>query len=145
MTFTTNSGVNSFDILINNLFDQNSDFSPLDKQNVYTPLNLYLDNTLNRLVFEFAVLDIPTNEVDIEVEDDILRVSYQGKRKISNPDEDLDYLINKISKKQFSYAWRINPKFDLKKIMASKNDGILTIEIPRKKETLPEKVKIEIQ
>jgi HSP20 family molecular chaperone IbpA len=47
----------------------------------------------------------------------------------------VDYIHKGIAKRSFNLGWKIDSKFDLKKIVAKFENGLLTIGIPFAKES----------
>jgi HSP20 family molecular chaperone IbpA len=66
-------GVDPFDLLWKNLFDQNSSFSTLGEKISY-PVDII--ETENGVVFELAVVGLGYEDIDIEVSNDVLRIKY---------------------------------------------------------------------
>ena len=80
-------------------------------------------------------------QVKVNVEGDILKVSYTKKDK----DEDTDQHIyhSGIAKRSFDLGWKIARRFDLSKIEGSMKDGLLKLHIPLTPESKPKTVSIK--
>ena len=79
--------------------------------------------------------------ISIEMESDVLRISYD---KPKDDTQDLSgYIYHGLSKKSFSLGYKIAPKFDLTKIDAEMENGLLKISIPLTKEAKPKTIKIK--
>jgi HSP20 family molecular chaperone IbpA len=137
MTRLAHWGVDPFDLLWKNLFDQNSNFSTIAEKVSY-PLDIYEKE--DGIVFELAAVGLDYSDIDIEVQGDILRIKY------SKPDKDepiLNYLHKGIARRSFDLAWKVATKFDLKALEASIDKGLLKIEIPVSKEAAPKRIQIK--
>jgi HSP20 family protein len=122
---------NPFDILIRNFFQDASTFSPLTETKVPHPVDIYQNE--HGLVFEIACTGIDKKDLKIESQDNVLRVSYE-KPKEEGPN-DGDYIHRGIARRSLNLGWKIDSKFDLKKIVAKYENGLLTIGIPFAKES----------
>ena len=120
-----------FDILVRNFFQDASTFSPLTETKVPHPVDIYQNE--HGLVFEIACTGISKEELKIETQDNVLRVNYDRKKE--EPVEGIDYIHRGIAKRSFNLGWKIDSKFDLKKIVAKFENGLLTIGIPFAKES----------
>lgn len=122
---------NPFDILIRNFFQDASTFSPLTEAKVPHPVDIYQNE--HGLVFEIACTGIDKKDLKIESQDNVLRVSYERPKEDSP--KDMDYIHRGIARRSFNLGWKIDSKFDLKKILAKYENGLLTIGIPFAKES----------
>ena len=132
------------DLLFKNFFDQASAF----QSNLDTKINHPVDIILKEeaLVFEIAAVGLKKEDIELQVEDgNCLKVSYT-KPKIESNNSDLDageYIHKGIAKRSFDLGWKISPKFDLTKISAAMENGLLTIEVPITPESRPKTIKIK--
>ena len=112
-----------FDLLWRDLFDTHSNFAAIT-QKVTHPVDIY--ETKDGIRFEVAAVGIHEDDIDILVEDDQLRITYE------RPDYAVqDTPIYKgIKKSSFNLTWKISTKFDLTKLEASLDKGLLHITIP---------------
>ena len=116
------------DILFRNFFDNNSFFKPVASADTRYPVDIH--ETEKDLNIEIAVAGINKNDISIEEEDGILRVTYDKQEEDEN--EDKHYFCKSIAKRSFNFGWKIaKDKFDLKKIDAQMDKGILVITIPK--------------
>ena len=93
------------------------------------------------MYFDIACTGLTKKQIDIKVEDDILRVSYTKK----DEKDDLDRHIHHsgIAKRSFNLGWKIARRFDLSKIEGSMTDGLLKLYIPLTPESKPKTVSIK--
>jgi HSP20 family molecular chaperone IbpA len=114
--------------MFRNLFDTVSDFTTAVDAKIKYPLNIIEKS--DGLEFQFAVIGINKEDIEIEVESgDTLRVTY-NKPNIESEDIELNYIVKNIANRSFNLAWRISPKYNLSKLLAEMSDGLLIIKIP---------------
>jgi molecular chaperone IbpA len=133
-------GVDPFDLLWKNLFDQNSSFSTLGEKISY-PVDII--ETENGVVFELAVVGLGYEDIDIEVSNDVLRIKYA---KANDGDQPVvNYIHKGIARRSFDLAWKISSKLDLSALEATLDRGLLRIEIPmlEVQENAPKKIEIK--
>jgi HSP20 family protein len=114
-----------FDILARNFFDLESPFHPLHSIKLKHPVDVYEDN--DGLHIEVACTGLTKKEVNINIEGDILRVSYT---KPNETYEDREYHYSGIAKRSFNFGYKVNNKFRLSEADAKMENGLLTIFIP---------------
>jgi len=121
-----------FDILARNFFDLESPFHPLHSIKLKHPVDVYEDN--DGLHIEVACTGLTKKEVNINIEGDILRVSYdkEGTYQKGNAEtyEDRKYHYSGIAKRSFNFGYKVNNKFRLSEADAKMENGLLTIFIP---------------
>jgi HSP20 family molecular chaperone IbpA len=126
-----------FDIVWKNFFDSNAQFNTLENKINY-PVDIY--ETGNGLRFELAVVGIDQEDLDIQIEGDTLRISYDRK----TVDDIRPYIQKGIARRSFDLAWKIASKFELSKLDASLDKGLLTLNIPYAAEKAPKKIEIKV-
>jgi HSP20 family protein len=127
-----------FDILFRNLFDTDSHFNTLAGVKIPHPVDIYED--ANGLVFEIACTGLTKKDIDISIEQDILRVSH-NKNKEEQPDR--TYQTRGIARRSFDLAYKIASKFNLSKADASMENGLLIISMPLAEEAKPKQLAIK--
>ncbi len=116
------------DILFRNFFDNDSFFLPIRNAELKYPVDIY--ETEKSLNIEIAAANINKEDIIIEEEDGVLRVSYNKQEE--NGDMDKHYIQKSIAKRSFNFGWKItSEKYDLKSINAEMDKGVLKINIPR--------------
>jgi len=132
------------DLLFKNFFDRASAFQSNLEAKIHHPVDIILKE--DGLVFEIAAVGLKKEDVDLQVEDgNCLKVSY-SKPNIEANDSDIDageYIHKGIAKRSFDLGWKISPKFDLTKIDAKMENGLLTISVPITPESRPKTIKIK--
>jgi len=114
-----------FDILVRNFFDTETPFHPLHSVKLKHPVDVYEGN--DGLHLEVACTGLTKEEVSINIEGDILRVSYAKSEKTY---EDREYHYSGIAKRSFNFGYKVNNKFNLSKVDAKMNNGLLNITVP---------------
>jgi HSP20 family protein len=131
-----------FDLLWKSFFDSNSIFKPIREKVVNHPCDV--QETDNGLKIEVAAIGLTSNEIEIIVDSETLRIAYRKtedeKEKEKN---EYRYLHRSIKKASFDIAWKISSKYDLAKLNASIDKGLLTLDIPFAKENKPKKIEIK--
>jgi len=113
-----------FDILVRNFFQDANTYLPLAETKVPHPVDIYTTDT--DLVFEIAATGISKEEIQIQTQNNTLRVNYDK----SKAEESRDFIHKGIARRSFNLGWKIDSKFDLSKAKAEFIDGLLTVTIP---------------
>ena len=137
MTRIAHWGIDPFDIVWKNFFDVNSQFNTFENKINY-PVDIL--ETENGLRFELAVVGLSETDLDIQVDGETLRISYNKPET----EEIKSYLQKGIAKRSFDLAWKIASKFDLTQLSAFLDKGLLIVDIPYAAEKAPRKVEIKI-
>ena len=127
-----------FDILVKNFFEQDSQFDKVNHRAVNHPVDIWEDN--EGLTLEVACVGLNKSDVDVDIEDDILKVSY-NKKDSSN--ESAHYHYRGVKKSSFDLGWKIARRFDLTKANANMENGLLKILVPFSKAAKPKSLKIQ--
>ena len=137
MTFIQR-GVDPFDILVRNFFNSEHNFAPVLEAKIQHPVDIL--ETVDGLHFEVACTGLTKKDIEINIEGDILRVSY-------NKDEDNvpegTWVHRGIARRSFNLGYKIAPKFSLANSEAEMKDGLLKITIPYADEAKPKVLKIK--
>lgn len=112
-----------FDLLWRDLFETNSRFSAIT-QRVTHPVDIY--ETENGIRFEVAAVGLDSKDIDIQIDNDQLRIKYE-KPQIENEES---AIYRGIKRSSFDLTWKISTKFDLSKLEAGLDRGLLTLDIP---------------
>jgi len=137
MTQLAHWDIDPFDIVWKNFLNSNSTFNTFQEKINY-PVDIY--ETETGLRFELAVVGLDKSDIDILVESDVLRITHD--RQITEG-EDRSYITKGIAKRSFDLAWKIASKFNLAKLDAKMDKGLLIIDIPYAEEKAPKKVTIK--
>jgi HSP20 family protein len=113
------------DIFVRNFFDTESPFQPLQSIRLKHPVDVYEDSI--GLHLEVACTGLSKEEVDINIEEDILKVSYE---KGNDEPTNREYHYSGIAKRSFNFGYKVNNRFNLSQVSAKMEDGLLSITIP---------------
>ena len=112
-----------FDLLWRDLFENNSRFSAIT-QKVTHPVDIY--ETHAGIRFEIAAVGLDSKDIEIHIEGDQLRIKYE-KPEI---EQSLVEIYRGIKRSSFDLTWKISTKFDLSKLVAEMDKGLLILSIP---------------
>jgi HSP20 family molecular chaperone IbpA len=138
MTQLQHWAMDPLDIVWKNFFDTNSNFNTINQKISY-PVDIY--ETEKGLRFELAVVGLTESDLDIQVEGDTLRITYENSK---TDDLKIKYLQRGITRRSFDLAWKIASKFDLNKLDAFLDKGLLILDIPFADEKAPRKIEIKV-
>lgn len=148
-TWTTQPTYNDFwkfeeevDLLWKSFFEKGAQYRPISEKAVQHPVDI--QETDNGLKIEIAAVGLDKSDLDIIVDSETLRVAY---RKSDDEKEaeanEYRYFQRSIKKASFDIAWKVSSKYELAKMSASLDKGLLTLEIPFAKENKPKKIEIK--
>ena len=127
-----------FDILVKNFFEQDSQFDKVNHRAINHPVDIWEDK--EGLTLEVACVGLNKSDVDVDIEDDILKVSYSKK---DGSNESAHYHYRGVKKSSFDLGWKIARRFDLTKASANMENGLLKILVPFSKAAKPKSLKIQ--
>ena len=130
-------GLSPFDILIKDFFNSETEFRPAHQTKINHPVDIYEAN--DSLNIDIACVGLTKKDIDITVEGDILKVEYN--RDKSKTDE--TYVHRNIAKRSFNLGWRISRRFDLSKLNAKLELGLLQLSAPLTEDNKPKTVTIK--
>ena len=130
-------GLSPFDILIKDFFNSDTEFRPADQTKINHPVDIYEAN--DGLNIDIACVGLTKKDIEITVEGDILKVEY-NKDKSKN---DETYVHRNIAKRSFNLGWRISRRFDLNKLNAKLENGLLHLFAPLTEDNKPKTVTIK--
>ena len=130
-------GLSPFDILIKDFFNSDTEFRPAHQTKINHPVDIYEAN--DGLNIDIACVGLTKKDIEITVEGDILKVEYN--RDKSKNDE--SYVHRNIAKRSFNLGWRISRRFDLSKLNAKLELGLLHLFAPLTEDNKPKTVTIK--
>ena len=136
MTLKAHWGFDPFDIVWKNFLDVDSTFNSIEHKINY-PVDIY--ETENGLRFELAVVGLEQEDLEILVEGDTLRITHDRKAA----EVERAYIQRGIARRSFDLAYKVAAKFDLAKLSATLDKGLLVIDIPVSEEKAPKKIEIK--
>lgn len=95
----------------------------------------------DKLVLEAEIPGLKKDEVSVEYENGTL--SIRGEKKM-NLHKDATYVMREIKKSAFTRSFRLGDELETSKITADFKDGMLTVDIPKKKEVVDKSKKVKI-
>lgn len=125
-----------FDILFKNFFESNSHFFPAEEAKIPHPIDIYENK--DGLHFEVACTGLDKDDLEIGIEGDILKISYDKARTEGVDTEELGlvrYIHRGIAKRSINIGYKISSQFDLAQADAKMENGLLKISVPFSKET----------
>jgi HSP20 family molecular chaperone IbpA len=138
MTYLKEWAMDPFDIVWKNFMNSNSNYNTINEKINY-PVDIY--ETENGLCFELAVVGLDKEDLEILVEADTLRVTHEGRNDDEN--EIINYIARGIARRSFDLAWKVASKFELSKLTAKMDKGLLIIDIPYSELKAPKKISIK--
>ena len=136
MTYLKEWAIDPFDIVWKNFFDVNSNYNTI-QQKINYPVDIY--ETKNGLRFELAVVGLDKEDLEIQVDGDTLRIQHENQLE----DSERVYLQRGIARRSFDLAWKVASKFDLLKLDAKMDKGLLIIDVPYSESKAPKKISIK--
>ena len=130
-------GLSPFDILIKDFFNTDTEFRPAHQTKINHPVDIYEAN--DGLNIDIACVGLTKKDIELTVEGDILKVEYN--RDKSKKDE--SYVHRNIAKRSFNLGWRISRRFDLSKLNAKLELGLLQLSAPLTEDNKPKTVTIK--
>lgn len=99
--------------------------------------DLYTEN--DKLIFEFALAGYKKDSIAIETEDDKLTVFTTADYSAV---ENRKYYQSKIAKRNFKVSYAIPIQYDLSEVVATFEDGILKVVLPKRLESMKKQIEL---
>lgn len=126
-----------FDLLWRDLFETKSNFSAIT-QKVTHPVDIY--ETKTGIEFQLAAVGLNKEDIEILVEGDQLRIKYIQSK---DQEEQNTAIYKGIKRSSFDLSWKLSAKFDLSKLEATLDKGLLVLSIPHASESQVKKIEIK--
>lgn len=94
------------------------------------------------IIIKMEIAEVEQKEIDIKVEGNALTI--KGERKLEEGTKREDYLRLERPYGSFSRSFSLPTTVDHEKVKASHKDGILRIILPKREETKPKQIKVEV-
>ena len=134
--------ISPFDLLFRDFFKSELDFQPAVEAKISHPVDIYENK--NGLHFEIACTGLTKNDIEINIEGDILKISYnKPKDEACCEVDDCKYIHRGIAKRSFNLGYKVASKFNLSESSAEMKDGLLRISVPFAEESKPKALKIK--
>jgi len=124
-----------FDLLWKDLFESAPHFSAIT-QKISHPVDIF--ETEDGIRFEVAAVGLDKQDISIIVDGDQLRITYE---KPNRPEESPIY--RGIKRSSFNLTWKISTKFDLSKLDATLDKGLLILSVPTAEGKAVKQIKIK--
>ncbi len=98
--------------------------------------------TENDLVLKADLPEVAENDIDIRVENNMLTI--RGERKLEESVKEDNYLRVERAYGSFSRSFSLPTTVDTESIKANYKNGVLTVELPKRAESKPKQVKINV-
>ena len=98
--------------------------------------------TENELVLKADLPDVNEKDLDIRIESNILTI--KGERKLEEKVKEDNYLRVERTYGSFSRSFSLPSTVDNGSIKADYKNGVLTVELPKRAESKPRQVKINV-
>ncbi len=98
--------------------------------------------TENDLVLKADLPEVAEKDIDIRVENNMLTI--RGERKFEESVKEDNYLRVERAYGSFSRSFSLPTTVDTESIKANYKNGVLTVELPKRAESKPKQVKINV-
>lgn len=134
--------VSPFDLLFRDFFKSELDFQPAINAKISHPVDIF--ETKHGLHFEVACTGLSKEDVELNIEGDILKISYSKDADAADAEaQERNYIHRGVAKRSFNLGYKIASKFDLSKAEAMMENGLLGIRIPYAESAKPKVLKIK--
>ena len=134
--------ISPFDLLFRDFFKSELDFQPATEAKISHPVDIYENK--NGLHFEIACTGLTKSDIEINIEGDILKISYnKSKDEACCEVDDCKYIHRGIAKRSFNLGYKVASKFKLPESSAEMKDGLLRISVPFADESKPKTLQIK--
>ena len=141
-TFISERHLSPFDLLFKDFFRSELNFQPAIEAKIPHPVDIYENK--DGLHFEVACTGLSKSDVELNIEGDILRISYNKNDDDKCCDiNDCTYLHKGIAKRSFNLGYKVASKFHLALAEAEMENGLLKIYVPFAEEAKPKTLSIK--
>jgi HSP20 family protein len=127
---------------VNSLFQNlNEGEAPLTAANFVPAVDIYED--ADKLVLKVEIPGMEEKDLDVRVEDNTLTV--KGERKFATEEKEENFHRIERSYGSFFRAFSLPSTVETDHIQASYNAGVLKLELKKKPEAQPKKIKINVE
>ena len=141
-TFISERHISPFDLLFKDFFRSELNFQPAIEAKIPHPVDIYENK--DGLHFEIACTGLTKDDIGINIEGDILKVSYNKSEDDKCCDvNECNYLHKGIARRSFNLVYKVASKFNLSEASAEMKNGLLKISVPYAEEAKPKALKIK--
>ena len=135
---TTLRNIDDFEVLFRDFFNSSDPFNTIINSRFNYPVDIF--ESPRGLQIEIAAVGLSKEDIEILIEDgDVLRVSHKKSSESSSE----TYLHRGITRKAFSFGWKISAKFYIERLEAKLENGLLSIIIPFSEKADPKRIEIQ--
>jgi len=117
-------------------------FQPAIEAKISHPVDIF--ETKHGLHFEVACTGLEKSDIGINIEGDVLKISYNKSENDKCCDvNDCTYLHKGIARRSFNLGYKVASKFKLADATAEMKNGLLKISVPFAEEAKPKALKIK--
>ena len=141
-TFISERHLSPFDLLFKDFFRSELNFQPATEAKIPHPVDIYENK--DGLHFEIACTGLTKDDIGINIEGDIIKVSYNKSEDDKCCDvNDCTFLHKGIARRSFNLGYKVASKFNLLEAEAEMKNGLLKISVPYAEEAKPKALKIK--
>jgi len=130
------------DLLFKNFFDGMANYQSHTEAKPQYPVDIRVGDTC--LCFDIACVGLDKSDINIDIADNTLRVIYEKPNtETTDQIKETEYVHRGITRRGFNMGWKIAPKYNLNKIEATMENGLLSIVVPVAEEAKPKTIKIK--
>lgn len=122
-----------------NAYGRSDEQRPLSA--AFSPLVDVFENT-DAITLKVELPEVEAKDVEIAIEGNALTL--RGERKLENPEQRDSYQRIERTYGTFSRTFTLPTTVDAEHISAESRDGVLRIVLPKKAETKPRQIKVEV-
>jgi len=134
-----------FDLLFKDFFKSDLQFQPAAQAKHSHPVDIF--ETKHGLHFEVACTGLTKKDIELNIEGDILKISYEKPKTLPLVNDEeaqgRNYIHKGVAKRSFNLGYKISSKFDLTQAEAMMENGLLGIRIPFAETSKPKTLKIK--
>jgi HSP20 family protein len=133
--------IRSFDTIFDDMFKNHfGDMGVSAGKGAYPKVNVINHDDRVEIVAELA--GFTKSDIDLEIEEDILTISGKSPQQ---DNEEVSYYLRELKRSSFRRSFKIIDSFEMDKVNAKFDNGLLTITLPRVKEEVKVAKKVTIK
>ncbi len=130
------------DNVFNTFFDDSTRMNTERKSDLDWQPRVDVRETEDAFLLVAELPGISKDDLNIEFEDNVLRIS--GERKSKTEDEKTNVLRSERIFGKFRRTFKVNTRVNADKIEAGYENGLLTITLPKAEEVKPKSIKVKV-
>ena len=125
-----------FDDMLNTTFPTIKDMGVSVTKGAYPKVNIVSHDDKVEIVAELA--GFSKKDINLEIEEGLLTISGKSPSCVDDDKDGPTYYLRELKRSSFKRSFKINDNLDMESVVASFDNGLLTINLPR----IPEEVKL---